>query len=156
MDKKKIIIIVGVLALAGIGYYIWNKSREKKDADSSDNQSGDKTSSVTTGSSSVGNNSESNIDTEESKEQNSSGKNIKDLKGKEKREFRKETRDICKEKYGKGKDYRDCKKRLKSGGVAFIGDFDDFNNDYIDFKGQVNNQYLFSSIQNDFGVNMDI
>ena len=28
---------------------------------------------------------------------------------------------MCKEKYGRGKDYRDCKKRVKGGGVAFDG-----------------------------------
>ena len=28
MDKKKILIIVGVVAVAGIGFYLWNKSKK--------------------------------------------------------------------------------------------------------------------------------
>jgi len=31
MDKKKILIIVGVVAVVGIGYYLWNKSKKSAD-----------------------------------------------------------------------------------------------------------------------------
>ena len=31
MDKKKILIIVGVVAVAGIGFYLWNKRKKSTD-----------------------------------------------------------------------------------------------------------------------------
>jgi hypothetical protein len=37
MTKKNIILIVGVIAVAGIGYYFWNKNRKKNAESDSDN-----------------------------------------------------------------------------------------------------------------------
>lgn len=147
MKNKKVIIVVGLIALAGVGFYLWNKSKTGANSDSSENK-------VDGTRSSDASDSESNNVTDESTEGGSSGTNIKDLKGKDKREFRKETRDICKEKYVRGKDYRQCKSRVKGGGVAFTGDFDDFRNDYIDFKGQISNQFMFSNFDSD--LNLDL
>jgi LPXTG-motif cell wall-anchored protein len=31
MDKKKILIIVGVIAVAGIGFYLWRKNKKSKE-----------------------------------------------------------------------------------------------------------------------------
>jgi hypothetical protein len=157
MKNKKVIIVVGLIALAGVGFYLWNRSKKAGDTGTDENSVGDKKTggAVSGGKTTVSNDVVDVVD--ESKEGSSSGTNIKDLKGKEKREFRKETRDVCAEKYGKGlvnKKYNDCKKRVKGGGVAFTGDFDDFQNDYIDFKGQVSNQFMFSNFEND--LNMDL
>jgi hypothetical protein len=157
MKNKKLIIAVGLIALAGVGFYFWNRSKKSTDTDTDEKSVGGARTSGATNTSSGASDSESNSVTDESTEQGSSGTNIKDLKGKEKREFRKETRDICAEKYGKGvfnKKYNDCKKRVKGGGVAFTGDFDDFQNDYIDFKGQISNQFMFSNFDNDLDLDI--
>lgn len=154
MKNKKVIIVVGLIALAGVGFYLWNRSKNAGDTGADESSVGDKrTGGAVSGGKATASNDVDDVD--ESKSGSSSGTNIKDLKGKEKREFRKETRDVCAEKYGKyNKKYRDCKKRVKGGGVAFTGDFDDFQNDYIDFKGQVSNQFMFSNFEND--LNMDL
>jgi hypothetical protein len=138
MDKKKILIIAGVVAVAGVGLYLWSRSRKSNE---------------TVGSESVGATSESEtkkIASETSqattKEQ---GQNIKDLKGKVKREFRKETRDVCAEKYGKGlfnKKYNDCKKRVKKGGIAFDGT--------SSFEGGYESAFGFTEFENN--LNLDL
>ena len=43
----------------------------------------------------------------------------------QKREYRRDVKDICREKYGKVKDYRQCKRRVKKGGVPFDGVYSD-------------------------------
>jgi len=159
MKNKKVIIVVGLIALAGVGFYLWNRSKNAGDTGADESSVGDKRTggSASGGKATASNDVDDVDDVDESKSGSSSGTNIKDLKGKDKREFRKETRDVCAEKYGKGlfnKKYNDCKKRVKGGGVAFTGDFDDFQNDYIDFKGQVSNQFMFSNFEND--LNMDL
>jgi|688.fasta_scaffold08988_16 hypothetical protein len=124
MDKKKILIIVGIVAVVGIGYYMYNKSKKTAEggAEGGAEAPADATKSA-----------EAPADATATAK---AGQNIKDLKGKEKRDFRKGTKDVCREKYGKGKDYRECQKRVKGGGVAFDGsDFDQWENDYIDFSG---------------------
>lgn len=150
MDKKKILIIAGVVTVVGVGLYMWNKSKK-------DTQVGEEGGSE--GSLDVSNASTTRImetlpEITESTKGGSSGTNIKDLKGKDKREFRKETRDICKEKYGSGKDYRQCKSRVKSGGVAFTGDFYDSNTEYLDFEGNFDNEFVFKEFDN--GLNLDL
>jgi hypothetical protein len=141
MDKKKILIIVGVVAVIGIGYYMYNKS--KKPAEGGAEGGAEAPTDATTKSA------------EAPADATATAQNIKDLKGKEKRDFRKGTRDVCKEKYGKGKDYRDCQKRVKGGGVAFDGsDFDQFEKDYIDFEGETDNQFMYSDFDN--SLNLDL
>ena len=113
MDKK-IIYIIGGVAVLGIGYYLYNRNKKKSAMPSTDataTEGGEaKSASAETGATSPSGDAPAKA-----------GQNIKDLKGKEKGAFRKDVRDMCKEKYGSGKDYRECKKRVKGGGVAFDG-----------------------------------
>lgn len=119
MDKKKMIYIIGGIAVIGIGYYLYNKSQKK-----SAELGGD--ASIQAGSDTKGADADAGAGaTTPEGSTPKAGQNIKDLKGKEKRGFRKDVRDICKEKYGSGKDYRQCKDRVKDGGVAFDGGYDE-------------------------------
>jgi len=113
MDKK-IIYIIGGVAVLGIGYYLYNRNKKKSDMPSTD-------ATATEGGETKSASAETGATAPSGDTPAQTGQNIKDLKGKEKRAFRKDVRDICNEKYGRGKDYRDCKKRVKSGGVAFDG-----------------------------------
>ena len=128
MDKKKILIGVGLIALVGgISYYFYNKSKNTDTGDTS----GD---SESTKSTSASQESAPAIETATATATDSStGTGIKGLKGSDRRDFRKDTRATCEEKYGKGKDYRECKRRVKKGGVPFTGDFDEFEESYLDF-----------------------
>jgi hypothetical protein len=113
MDKK-VIYIIGGLAVVGIGYYLYTRNKNKSlvgGATEGGTTEGDATKSAT---------AEDGATTPEGATPKT-GQNIKDLKGKEKGAFRKDVRDICREKYGKGKDYNQCKNRVKKGGVAFDG-----------------------------------
>lgn len=146
MNKKKILILIGVASIIGIGIYLFNRNKKPSQMNTTDD--------AEVNSKKVTDSANTTDSPNTTKIADVKGTNIKELKGKEKREFRKETRDICKEKYGKGKDYRQCKSRVKKGGVAFIGDFDDFENDYIDFEGQVDNQTINSEFEN--SLNLDL
>jgi hypothetical protein len=116
MEKKTIIYIVGGIAVLGIGYYLYTKNKNK----SATAQSGATEGGVTEGDATKSATAEDGATTPEGATPKT-GQNIKDLKGKEKGAFRKDVRDICREKYGKGKDYNQCKNRVKKGGVAFDG-----------------------------------
>lgn len=111
MDKK-VIYIIGGVAVLGIGYYLYTRNKKKTATTPTDETAtdGGETKSAETGATTPSGDTPAKA-----------GQNIKELKGKEKRAFRKDVRDVCNEKYGRGKDYRDCKKRVKSGGVAFDG-----------------------------------
>jgi hypothetical protein len=139
MDKKKILIGVGLIALVGgISYYFYNKSKNTDTGDTS----GD---SESTKSTSASQESAPAIETATATATDSStGTGIKGLKGSDRRDFRKETRATCEEKYGSGKDYRQCKRRVKDGGVAFTGDF----------EGMINSQFMFSEFEN--GLDLDL
>ena len=111
MDKK-IIYIIGGVAVLGIGYYLYNRNKKKSAMPSTD-------ATATEGGEAKSASAETGGDAPSGDTPAPTGQNIKDLK--EKGAFRKDVRDMCKEKYGRGKDYRDCKKRVKGGGVAFDG-----------------------------------
>jgi len=110
--NKKLIYIIGGVAVLGIGYYLYTRNKKKTATTPTDETAtdGGETKSAETGATTPSNDTPAKA-----------GQNIKELKGKEKRAFRKDVRDECNEKYGRGKDYRDCKKRVKGGGVAFDG-----------------------------------
>lgn len=110
--NKKLIYIIGGVAVLGIGYYLYTRNKNKSASATTDETAtdGSETKSAETGATTPSGDTPAKA-----------GQNIKELKGKEKRAFRKDVRDVCNEKYGRGKDYRDCKKRVKSGGVAFDG-----------------------------------
>ena len=113
MDKK-IIYIIGGVAVLGIGYYLYNRNKKKSAMPSTD-------ATATEGGEAKSASAETGGDAPSGDAPAKAGQNIKDLKGKEKGAFRKDVRDMCKEKYGSGKDYRECKKRVTGGGVAFDG-----------------------------------
>jgi hypothetical protein len=119
MDKKKMIYIIGGIAVIGIGYYLYNKSQKKSAELGGDGsiQAGADTKGADAGADAGATTPEGSTP--------KAGQSIKDFKGKEKRGFRKDTRATCKEKYGSGKDFRQCKDRVKGGGVAFDGGYDD-------------------------------
>ena len=110
--NKKLIYIIGGVAVLGIGYYLYTRNKKKTATTPTDETAtdGGETKSAETGATTPSGDTPAKA-----------GQNIKELKGKEKRAFRKDVRDVCNEKYGRGKDYRDCKKRVKGGGVAFDG-----------------------------------
>jgi hypothetical protein len=116
MDKKKMIYIIGGIAVIGIGYYLYNKSQKKSTelGGGSPSEAGADTKGADAGAGAT---------TPEGSTPKA-GQSIKDFKGKEKRGFRKDARTTCKEKY-KGKDFRECMKRVKDGGVAFDGGYDE-------------------------------
>jgi len=133
MEKKTIIYIVGGIAVLGIGYYLYTKNKNK----SATAQSGATEGGATEGDALKSATAEDGATTPEGATPKT-GQNIKDLKGKEKGAFRKDTRDICKEKYGRGKDFNQCKDRVKKGGVAFDGS---------DIQDQ-----FYSNVTNDFDI----
>ena len=124
------IYIIGGIAVIGIGYYLYNKSKKK-----STELGGDGSSEA--GADTKGADAGAGATTPEGSTPKA-GQNIKDLKGKEKRGFRKDTRATCKQKYGSGKDFRECMKRVKGGGVAFDGGYDD--------------EQYYSNIDSDFDI----
>jgi type II secretory pathway pseudopilin PulG len=112
MDKK-VIYIIGGLAVVGIGYYLYTRNKNKSASATTD-------ATATEGGATKSASAEDGATTPEGATPKT-GQNIKDLKGKEKGAFRKDVREVCRDKYGKGKDYRDCLDRVKKGGVAFDG-----------------------------------
>ena len=112
--NKKLIYIIGGVAVLGIGYYLYTRNKNKSAMVSSDEMAteGGETKSA---SAETGGNAPSGDAPAQA------GQKLKDLKGKEKRAFRKDAREICREKYNRGKDYRECLERVKGGGVAFDG-----------------------------------
>jgi len=114
MDTKKIILLVGALAVVGTAIYFITKKPKDGASESGGLKSADAPTDAPNGTPTDG----------------TASTGIKGLKGKDKRGFKKDANAICTEKYGTGKDYRDCKKRLKTeGGVAFDGSFEYFTED---------------------------
>jgi type II secretory pathway pseudopilin PulG len=129
MDKK-VIYIIGGLAVVGIGYYLYTRNKNKSASATTD-------ATATEGGATKSASAEDGATTPEGATPKA-GQNIKDLKGKEKRAYRKDSREVCRDKYGKGKDYRDCLERVKGGGVAFDG-------------SDIQNQF-YSGMDNSFDV----
>lgn len=130
MDKKKILIGVGLIALVGgISYYFYNKSKNSNTGNTDEDLGSTKSTSATNETSEA----PASAPATETATDSSTGTGIKGLKGSDRRDFRKDTRASCEEKFGKGKDYRECKRRVKKGGVPFTGDFDEFEESYLDF-----------------------
>lgn len=127
------IYIIGGIAVIGIGYYLYNKSKKKSTELGGD---GSSEAGADTKGADAGANEGAGATTPEGSAPKT-GQSIKDFKGKEKRAFRKDTRATCKQKY-KGKEFRECMKRVKGGGVAFDGGYDD--------------EQYYSNIDNDFDI----
>lgn len=148
MDKKKILIGVGIIALIGGIYYFYNKSKNTETGKSSDESTdGVDTKKVETPATSTP--TESTTTTEPAKVLST----------------RKERRKACGIEPKKitgiltgGVAMINFKKRkakwqacIDAGGVAsFEGDF----TDYIDFEGQFDNQFMFSEVGS--SLNLDL
>jgi hypothetical protein len=154
MENKTIYYIIGGIAVLGIGYYFYNKSKsaESEPKNTEDTQLEDVLKEEKTAEQKLADEKLANEKIAEGKlaskpiqSQSYSpvsilnrlnllatatsalpvqDTGIKGLRGEERRDFRKETRATCEEKYGSGRDYRQCKRRVKDGGVAFTGDFE--------------------------------
>lgn len=113
-------IIIGVLGLAVIGTAIYFISKRGKGSDDvSDMGIGEKSLISTDSTGSTG--STDSTDSDDSDDADDSAKvGGTSLSRKERRRDRRAT---CEEKYGRGKDYRQCKKRVRKGGVAFDGTY---------------------------------
>ena len=129
--NKKLIYIIGGVAVIGIGYYLYTRNKNKSASATTDG-------TATEGGETKSASAETGGDAPSGDAPTKEGQNIKDLKGKEKGAFRKDVRDMCREKYGRGKDYNQCKDRVKKGGVAFDGS--DMQDEY------------YSGMTNDFDV----
>jgi hypothetical protein len=158
MEKKTIYYVIGGIAVLGIGYYFYNKSKssnsefkdtEEKPVLKSEELSPDKIAEAKLATRFTASKGMSNVldrlkTISEPVVESQQGTGIKGLRGEDRRDFREETRDVCAEKYGKGKDYRQCKRRVKDGGSAFEGDF----------EGTINSQFMFSEFEN--SLNLDL
>jgi hypothetical protein len=169
MEKKTIYYIIGGIAVLGIGYYLYKKSKNanSESKNTEDTQTGNVLKE--------GNLEEQKLANEKIAEAKLASRftqsnrpfsfeeklkesllatatsalpvqdtGIKGLKGEDRRDFREETRDICREKYGKGDDYRKCKRRVKDGYNAFTGDF----------EGMIDNQFMFSEFENSLDLDL--
>lgn len=148
MDKKKILIGLGVVALVGGIFYFYNKSKNTEKGKSGD-ESTDSTDSKKVETPAISTPTESTPPTEP----------VKVL------ETRKERRKACGIEPKKitgiltgGVAMINFKKRkakwqacIDAGGVAsFEGDF----TDYIDFEGQVDSQFIFSEVESDLDLDL--
>ena len=113
MDKKKILIIVGVVAVVGIGYYLWNKSKKTAEIGAEGNIQAPADSTTKTA------------------DAPADAPTKKPIKG------RKEKKKACGRKPLNKKKKEDWQKCVDAGGTdSFEGsDFDQFRNDYVDFSG---------------------
>ena len=134
MDKKKILIIVGVVAVIGIGYYMYNKS--KKSAEGGAEGGAEAPADATTKS------AEAPADAT--------------TPAKAPLTTRKEKKKACGRKPLNKTKKAEWQKCVDAGGTAsFEGsDFDQFENDYIDFEGEVDNQFMYSDFDN--SLNLDL
>ena len=148
MDKKKILIIVGVVAVVGVGLYMWNKS--KKDTQGSEEGGSEAPADAT-----VTKSAEATPESTESvKAPLVSKKDRRKACGIEPKKITGIlTGGVAMINFKKRKaKWQQC---VDAGGKAsFEGDFDDFQNDYIDFEGQVDNQFMYSEFEN--SLNLDL
>jgi hypothetical protein len=112
MDKKKMLII-GIIAIAGIGYYMYTKSK-KPTTDESDSGTGTGTTETGTGATETG--------TTETATTKSGG--IKPL------ETRKDKKKACGRRPLIKKKREEWQKCVDSGGVASFDDYDNFDDNF--------------------------
>jgi hypothetical protein len=116
MDKKKILIIVGIVAVGGIGFYLWNKS--KKTAEGGAEGGAEAPADATT------------------KTAEAPADATKSATAKTPLNTRKEKKKACGRKPLNKNKKAEWQKCVDAGGTAsFEGDFDQWQNDYMDFSG---------------------
>ena len=120
MDKKKMLII-GIIAIAGIGYYMYTKSK-KPTTDESDSGTGDSGTGTGTGDSGTGTGATETGATETATTKSGG---IKPL------ETRKDKKKACGRRPLSKKKREEWQKCVDSGGVAsFDGDYDNFDDNF--------------------------
>lgn len=137
MDKKKIFLIIGGVAVLGIGFYLFNKSKKPADggAEGSTEGGAEAPADSTTKSAEATPETTANEKTPLTK--------------------RKDKRKACGRKPLLKKKKEEWQKCVDAGGSAsFEGDFDEFEKDYIDFEGEFNNQVMYCEFEN--SLNLDI
>jgi len=148
MDKKKILIIVGVVAVVGVGLYVWNKSKK-------DTQGGSETPADSTANKIAEATPEATPEaTESAKAPLVSKKDKRKACGIEPKKITGIlTGGVAMINFKKRKaKWQQC---VDAGGKAsFEGNFDDFQKDYIDFEGQIDNQFMYSEFEN--SLNLDL
>jgi hypothetical protein len=125
MDKKKMLII-GIIAIAGIGYYMYTKSK-KPTTDESDSGTGDSGTGTGTGDSGTGTGTTETGTTETGATETATTKSggIKPL------ETRKDKKKACGRRPLIKKKREEWQKCVDSGGVAsFDGDYDNFDDNF--------------------------
>jgi hypothetical protein len=107
MKNKGILIGIGAFVLVGgvLLFFLSKKDSDKNDSKKSNDLDESSDDSFNDGS-------------DDSSDDDSGTVGGTSLSRKERRQDRKAT---CREKYGKGKPYRQCKRRVRKGGVAFDG-----------------------------------
>ena len=121
MDKKKIFIIGGAIAVLGIGFYMWNKSKNTT-TDSSGVAEGTASGSETTADAPATKSADAPADSTAT--------------AKAPLTTRKEKKKACGRKPLLGKKLKEWKQCVAEGGIAsFEGYSDGFQNEYLDFSG---------------------
>ena len=134
MDKKKILIIVGVVAVVGIGLYMWNKSKKTAEGGA---EGGAEAPADATATKSA----EAPADATAT--------------AKTPLTSRKDKKKACGRKPLNKKKKAEWQKCVDAGGTAsFEGDFDSFEKDYMDFEGEIDNQFMYSEFEN--SLNLDL
>jgi hypothetical protein len=124
MDNKKIFIIGGVLVALGVGYYFWNKSKNANGGTEGGTEGG---AEVTT---------KAPADSTATKGAESSTDETTSTTTKAPLTKRKDKRKACGRKPINKQKRAEWQKCVDAGGKAsFEGDFDEWQNDYMDFEG---------------------
>ena len=147
MDKKKLLIIGGVLLVAGAGIYFWKKSKDGTSSDSDDNSEGSKSDGSTKSTTATSPTTASAPVTETTAPATETTAPAKTLN------TRKEKRKACglKPLPIQKKKRAEWQKCVDAGGEAsFEGDFDEFERDYMDFQGVGS----YSSFQSQFDIDL--
>ena len=144
MDKKKLLIIGGVLLVAGAGIYFWKKNKDAKsvseDSKETSTSVDSKETSKTGLSTGASTGASTGTSTETSVESKAPAKTLT---------TRKEKRKACGRRPALKKKRAEWQKCVDAGGEAsFDGDFDGFQNDYMDFCGS------YSSFESQFDIDL--
>jgi LPXTG-motif cell wall-anchored protein len=145
MDKKKLLIIGGVLLVAGAGIYFWKKSKDGTSSDSDDNSTGSKSDGSTKSTTATAPTTASAPVTETTAPATETTAPAKTLN------TRKEKRKACGRRPALKKKRTEWQQCVDAGGEAsFEGDFDGFQRDYMDFQGVGS----YSSFQSQFDIDL--
>lgn len=137
MDKKKIFIGLGIIAVIGGIYYFYNKNKNANTGNSGDTGTTDSEKPATQGAGTT--TTESAVTTATKKALTS----------------RKEKKKACGRRPLNKTKRAEWQKCVDAGGTSeFEGDFDAFQYEYMDFEGQVDNQFMFSEFESNLDLDL--